>query len=67
MSCTCSKINGINCLYCIYESTRNDLDKIMLETYENLIMNEWDGQRKFNRDELAIVRYCSERNLHPSN
>lgn len=67
MTCICSKYENMNCLDCIMASERSAIDKIMLQNYENLIMNEWDGERKFNRDELAIVRYCSERNLHPSN
>lgn len=67
MTCTCSKYKNMSCLDCIMESQRSAVDIVMLKAYEDLIMNKWDGERKFNRDELAVVKYCAERNLHPSN
>lgn len=64
--CNCKDMPSMNCLNCIMESTRSEMDKIMLGVYSEMLEN-WDGEKKLDPECLAVVKYCADRDLHPAN
>lgn len=63
IKCTCEGFDDMTCLACIYSKNKSEVDKAYLKAYSRMIEG-WDGERKLTADELALVKYCANRNLH---
>ena len=64
LKCTCGGFEDLTCLNCIVLKNKGAMNNAYLKTYDAILKN-WDGEKKLTTDELAVVKYCADNNLHP--